>query len=865
MIAKHLFNLFINREDCYAHQFLHKNGKKGFKTINKPITLDLIEEHLRDENPIGVYQLNKDNLVKWGALDFDKNTKEDFENAKKLYGILIDKGFFPLLEMSGGGDYKVHIWLFSKELIPSKQMRLFLESICEETKIKPHEIFPKQDEIPKEGYGNLVKLPLGINLSTNKKSKIMIKYKPLTKEQDIKDKLNIHTEKKDTIPIIKEKIEKEQSHYVSGNPSEFDKFFEYILHNRLPHGETSQEKIGDKEAGINNNILKNEAIWFYKKGYDLKRLTKEIKPIFDERKWLFGNLKGWFNKAVKGDLKEISKGEIIKWCTTYQPSLLNLIDFDEFLKPKDIKYKTDHLPNFELIERIIPLKGQEYLQAKKTSYDMLISLAIPEHLRIIQEGEIKTDMRGNPCVVMPSGKGKKEIKEGIKKTLLAFNPSTNIKEPRSPHKEQLVGKILKRKKKVEDGEDKEGKPKYKMVDEWVTKYGFLNADLLIFEEAHELFNSKEKNEVECRDALTIALDTYGENLIQKQTVDNLDTKEETLSYYPYVHCLSFTQPLMFNETFTTKGLQRRNEVVYSEFPDKTNTDYFVNRLLAKVRDDKSISQFAHFMKKINNLKTKWSLSPKAYDSFILYHKALLEQGFLQGGKAKNYVKILEYPLQNILLKKAGIRALSNLRTDINEKDVENAFIDIIERFVFELIFVDKKVKGKLDYGNSWAGATGNKQKCLEWLWKQGATDKESSTTFIRTFQGKIADTYDLSLRRAKDRYSEMKEEELIEDWLGQGKNNKVWLKIKPTIEEKPQEIELSPKRIYLSLLSGMSPLTDMSGMTIRQVNPYETNQNNSFIISDNKKGNNNSIGVIPDTPDIPVLSQLKEGYEEDLY
>ena len=181
-ISEYLFKLFVCRKDVYANQFLQKNGKKGFFCNIKPITLDLIQKHLVETNPkgknhLGVYQLNEENQVKWGCLDFDINTKEDYDKATKLSKYLLDKGFHPLFEKSGGGDYKAHIWIFSKELISAKEMRLFLENVCKEANIFPHEIFPKQDTIRKNmnefvnQFLNLHEKPyqcLYINLRTRK-------------------------------------------------------------------------------------------------------------------------------------------------------------------------------------------------------------------------------------------------------------------------------------------------------------------------------------------------------------------------------------------------------------------------------------------------------------------------------------------------------------------------------------------------------------------------------------------------------------------------------------------------------------------------------------------------------------------------
>lgn len=161
-IEELLFSLFVNRDDCYALQ-----QNKGYIAKKEAVTLELINQHLLGELTLGLYQLLK-NMVKWGCYDFDKDTLEEFENAKLLFTYLVKQGLNPLFEMSGGGQYRCHIWIFSDTT--ASKMQEFLKSACNKTKIYPHEIFPKQISVDEEGFGNLVKLPLGINKKTGKRS-----------------------------------------------------------------------------------------------------------------------------------------------------------------------------------------------------------------------------------------------------------------------------------------------------------------------------------------------------------------------------------------------------------------------------------------------------------------------------------------------------------------------------------------------------------------------------------------------------------------------------------------------------------------------------------------------------------------------
>jgi len=582
------------------------------------------------------------------------------------------------------------------------------------------------------------------------------------------------------------------------------------------------------------------------------------------------------------DDPEIKKQTFDAAKSEYGDEVVKKMKNDEFHKevitPKglllqeNITNSTEHLQNYNLVKNVISLQGEEYIMITKEVYKTLIALAIPEHLRVIRIGDIKTDTRNHPSCVLSSGKGKKNICEGIKRIFKTFKPDANIKEPRTIHYQHLIGKMLLRKEEEECGMKKDGTPKYKKIEKWIPKYGFLNADLLILEEAYELFNSQEKNDVDCRDAITVAMDCYGDNLIQKQNMDNLDTKEETLEYNPYVTILPFLQPLKMSETFVVKGLSRRLSTCYKDFPERTKLDRYMTRLTSKTEDSKSCYEFSQYMKKINMVKTEWKLSSDAIETFAICHGALLEQGFRQGGKVAHYTRILEFPMQNLLLKMSAIQAISNLRTEITKEDVEFAFVDIIERLVYEFIYVDRKVKGTLDYGESWGGAVGKSQECLERLFKKDAIDKESSIP-IWQFQEIISEVYPLSIRRARDRYKEMLKEELISDYKGQGKDNGVWLNFIPNtwIEDTSEEDEiLNPKRIYLDILgrTGMSGRTPKTGLpliiktdislSIDNTNDKTTPKVSSNIneiknkkVVGNTKHKNTPLHVLPVRADIP--------------
>ena len=179
-----LKTLFINRTDVHAEQ---QPSGEYFK-VDAPITDDLIQAHLAGKKTIGTYCLNKENKGNKICLDFDgESLPEIFELAKKACLQIREFDYSPLLEFSGMKGY--HVWLFFEEA-PASLIRALAEKISVGFKC---EIFPKQDFIEEGGYGNLIKLPLGIHRESKRRSFFLDEnFQPISLENSaalLKEKL----------------------------------------------------------------------------------------------------------------------------------------------------------------------------------------------------------------------------------------------------------------------------------------------------------------------------------------------------------------------------------------------------------------------------------------------------------------------------------------------------------------------------------------------------------------------------------------------------------------------------------------------------------------------------------------------------
>jgi len=168
-------NLFISRKNNYPQQI---DGKNVYTVINKPLTKEIIQRHLNGTITIGCWQVN-DNKVKWICFDFDGDLKEEFEKAKKLFYLLKEKKFNPLLEFSGRRGY--HIWIFI-EPTDLSIARIFALEISKT--YSPNEVFPKSKNLTGKKFGFQVKLPLGLHRVTMLRSYLFDEnLKPLNQEQ----------------------------------------------------------------------------------------------------------------------------------------------------------------------------------------------------------------------------------------------------------------------------------------------------------------------------------------------------------------------------------------------------------------------------------------------------------------------------------------------------------------------------------------------------------------------------------------------------------------------------------------------------------------------------------------------------------
>lgn len=160
-ISELLFNLFVNRTDISAIQ--REDG--AYHKILQPLSVDIIERHLKGELTTGIYQIDpKDNSVKWICFDLDgrKIGGNVDTKAKEICEVASERlNLNAILLEASGSPSSYHVWIFFDPSIPASIANFLGKRILEIAKVKDAELFPKQTKIAEDRFGNLVKMPLG--------------------------------------------------------------------------------------------------------------------------------------------------------------------------------------------------------------------------------------------------------------------------------------------------------------------------------------------------------------------------------------------------------------------------------------------------------------------------------------------------------------------------------------------------------------------------------------------------------------------------------------------------------------------------------------------------------------------------------
>ena len=309
-------SLFKGREDVCAKQW--KNGK-GYSPncVNEwkdgvcPKTTKLkikcaqcdkqsfikldaiaIEKHLRGETFLGIYPMIQNDQCYFVAIDFDEASWENDLKAVNEACLLNEISAHAERSKSGNGG---HLWFFFNEAVKASLARKFAlhmlseaMDLCKNIGFDSYDrLFPSQDFLQKEGFGNLIALPLNGNARKQNNTEFMDQgLKP------IEDQWNYLAHiKKITIEQIQNLIKTKNDTY---NLSELTieeghSFIEEQVKNDLK-----------KESALNKSDFPNEIVIVKSSGFILKKEMLSARAIKHLRRLAsFGNPEFYSKQSMR--------------------------------------------------------------------------------------------------------------------------------------------------------------------------------------------------------------------------------------------------------------------------------------------------------------------------------------------------------------------------------------------------------------------------------------------------------------------------------------------------------------------------------------------------------------------------------------
>ncbi len=141
-------SLFVQRGDAFGRQ---RDWSRLYYRVRSPLTDEVLTKHLRGELTIGLYSLDPSGMTRWTVLDSDQGLEPIVAAQESLAGRDIPS----YLEASRAGG---HCWVFwEKPISPTIARRII------EPSAPGLEVFPAGDIPDEDGYGLLLRAPLGIH------------------------------------------------------------------------------------------------------------------------------------------------------------------------------------------------------------------------------------------------------------------------------------------------------------------------------------------------------------------------------------------------------------------------------------------------------------------------------------------------------------------------------------------------------------------------------------------------------------------------------------------------------------------------------------------------------------------------------
>ncbi len=186
--AAKVYAAFVGREDVFAKEGLDERRGRRVDTELRPITEQIIREHLAGRMTVDSFIQRPNSTVKYMVIDVDLSKKIvlQFQRESDEYQRYMQKaldytvdikrilsrlGMTGYIEYSGSRGY--HLWLFFNEWIPTRYANM-LSDIVDKERTKDEDItieyFPNKTRLKEGRYGQTIKIPYGIHVKTGERT-----------------------------------------------------------------------------------------------------------------------------------------------------------------------------------------------------------------------------------------------------------------------------------------------------------------------------------------------------------------------------------------------------------------------------------------------------------------------------------------------------------------------------------------------------------------------------------------------------------------------------------------------------------------------------------------------------------------------
>lgn len=429
-----------------------------------------------------------------------------------------------------------------------------------------------------------------------------------------------------------------------------DPYIKYVLSNKI-------------EAGDRNNVLfKNLAIGLVKSGLDKYQRDKLITALVNNCPGKnIGEFQGWIEKALRGELQDYNKFEMVKWAIKY--------GYPVMYKTEEEIHQEELLTIKELWDAIWNSTIQCQPIWKDLAFYNLISTLIDERL---------DDYRIHVIFSSDPGSGKDAGLNLIQKILedLGYNTS----RPVSVTDRTLVGAVnqfaveFNTKHGLSAENPVQGNKTYRETKQ----FGLLsNCHWMAFGESESVFRPGAHNRLiqsivrqAMDEARTVERGVAGENIkIKSNTSFVLVTYPDNETIYKILHNGLFQRALYYNKDVTedeTKSIRSHiikklfNDDIKSHFPEKEYFALLEKKLKDMIAWYKEIPRdFKSFPNADKYIESLWAELDRSYSALPAIDKKILESIARRG--AKNHHKL------------CVLKMISSKQTVLTKPDIDECF------------------------------------------------------------------------------------------------------------------------------------------------------------------------------------------------